>query len=62
MSESKRILWLIVVMMAAVTLSTAVAITVLYQTAFEQERSHLIQTAEDQAHLDGRGGAVRSGA
>jgi PAS domain S-box-containing protein len=50
-SESKRIIWLIVVMMAAVTVSTAVAITVLYGTAFEQERSHLIQTAEDQAHL-----------
>ena len=38
-------------MMAAVTVSTAVAITVLYETAFEQERAHLIQTAEDQAHL-----------
>nr|MCU0296607.1 PAS domain S-box protein [Candidatus Nanopelagicales bacterium] len=51
MSENKRILWLIVVMMAAVTISTAVAIGVLYWTAFEQERSHLLQTAEDQAHL-----------
>ena len=38
-------------MMAAVTVSTAVAVTVLYRTAFEQERTHLIQTAEDQAHL-----------
>lgn len=38
-------------MMAAVTVSTAVAITVLYRTAFEQERTHLVQTAEDQAHL-----------
>ncbi len=50
-SENKRILWLIVVMMAAVTISTAVAIGVLYWTAFDQERSHLVQTAEDQAHL-----------
>ena len=31
--------------------STAVAITVHYRTAFEQERAHLIQTAEDQAHI-----------
>ena len=38
-------------MMAAVMVSTAVAITVLYRTAFEQARSHLIQTAEDQAHV-----------
>ena len=51
MAESKRIVWLIVVMMAAVTVSTAVAITVLYRTAFERERAHLIQNADDQAHL-----------
>ncbi|SDX58869.1 hybrid sensor histidine kinase/response regulator [Thiocapsa roseopersicina] len=51
MSESKRILWLVVVMVVAVAVSTAVAITVLYSTAFEQERSHLIQTAEDQAKI-----------
>ena len=51
MTESRRILWLIVIMMAAVTVSTAVAIAVLYRTAFEQERSHLIQNADDQAHL-----------
>jgi PAS domain S-box-containing protein len=50
-TESRRILWLIVVMMVAVTVSTAVAIAVLYRTAFEQERSHLIQNADDQAHL-----------
>ncbi|MFZ0788737.1 MAG: PAS domain S-box protein, partial [Chromatiaceae bacterium] len=51
MSEKRRILWLIVIMMAAVTVSTAVAITVLYHTAFEQQRAHLVETAEDQAHL-----------
>ncbi len=51
MTERRRILWLILVMIAAVTVSTAVAITVLYRTAFEQERAHLIQTAENQAHL-----------
>ena len=51
MTESRRILWLVVIMMAAVTASTAVAIAVLYRTAFEQERSHLIQNADDQAHL-----------
>ncbi len=51
MTERRRILWLILIMMAAVTVSTAVAITVLYRTAFGQERAHLIQTAEDQAHL-----------
>ena len=51
MTENTRIVWLIVIMMAAVTVSTAVAITVLYRTAFERERSHLIQNADDQAHL-----------
>ena len=51
MTENKRIAWLVITMMAAVTVSTAVAITVLYQTAFAQARAHLIQTAEDQAHL-----------
>jgi PAS domain S-box-containing protein len=50
-TEGRRILWLILIMMAAVTVSTAVAITVLYRTAFERERTHLIQTAEDQAYL-----------
>jgi len=38
-------------MMTAVTVSTVVAITVLYHTAFKQERAHLIQNADDQAHL-----------
>jgi PAS domain S-box-containing protein len=38
-------------MLVAVTVSTAVAITVLYRTAFQQVRSQLIQTADDQAHL-----------
>lgn len=51
MSERTRIVWLVIVMMVAVTVSTTVAITVLYETAFEQERSHLIQNADDQAHL-----------
>jgi len=51
MTEGRRILWLILIMMSAVTVSTAVAITVLYRTAFEQERTHLVQTAEDQAHI-----------
>ena len=51
MTEGRRILWLVLIMMAAVTISTAVAITVLYRTAFEQERAHLVQTAEDQAHI-----------
>jgi PAS domain S-box-containing protein len=38
-------------MLAAVTVSTSVAIAVLYRTAFEQERSHLIRQVDDQAHL-----------
>ena len=50
-TENKRIAWLILVMMAAVSISTAVAITVSYMTAFEQERSHLIQNVDDQTHL-----------
>ena len=51
MTEKTRIVWLIVIMLVAVTVSTAVAITVLYRTAFQQVRSQLIQTADDQAHL-----------
>ena len=51
MTDSKRIVWLILVMMAAVTVSTAVAIIALYETAFEQERSHLLQNVDDQTHL-----------
>lgn len=51
MSDNKRIVWLIVIMMTAVSLSTAVAIRVLYKTAFELERKHLIQNVDDQAHL-----------
>ncbi len=51
MTESKRIFWLIVIMMVAVTVSTAVAIGLLYETAFELERKHLIQNVDDQAHL-----------
>ena len=51
MSESKRIVWLILVMMVAVTVSTLVAISVLYETSFEQLRLHLIQHAGDQIHL-----------
>jgi len=50
-TENKRIVWLILIMMAAVSVSTAVAIIVLYRTAFEQERLHLIQIVDDQAHL-----------
>lgn len=38
-------------MLAAVTVSTLVAIAVLYRTAFERERSHLIRQVDDQAHL-----------
>ena len=51
MSESKRIIWLILVMMVAVTVSTLVAITVLYDTSFEELRLHLIQHVGDQIHL-----------
>lgn len=50
-SEGRRIIWLILIMLAAVTVSTAVAVTVLYRTAFEQERLHLLQNVDDQAHL-----------
>lgn len=51
MLKDQRILWLIIIIMVAVTVSTAVAIKVLYDTAFEQERLHLLQNVDDQAHL-----------
>ncbi len=51
MTESRRIVWLILIMMAAVTVSTAAAIRVLYGTAFDQARGYLIQSVIDQAHL-----------
>jgi PAS domain S-box-containing protein len=51
LAEKKRIAWLILVMMAAVSISTAVAVAVTYSTAFEKERLHLIQSVDDQTHL-----------
>ena len=50
MAENKRIVWLVLIMMAAVTVSTAVAIAVLYRTSFEEQRSHLIKLVDDQFH------------
>ncbi len=50
-TEGKRITGLVGVMMIAVSLSTATAIVILYQTAFEQQRAHLVQSVHDQAKL-----------
>ncbi len=41
MAESKRIAWLVGVMMAVVIAATATSIGVDYRTAFERERQHL---------------------
>ncbi len=51
MTERRRVLWLVLIMMAAVAASTGVAITLLYNTAFEQTRVHLVQTVHEQAQL-----------
>jgi PAS domain S-box-containing protein len=50
-TEGKRITGLAAIMMVAVSLSTGAAITVLYHTAFEQEKAHLIESVHDQANL-----------
>lgn len=50
-SESKRIIGLILIMLVAVTFSTTLAIAMLYETSFEQSRSQLVQSAKDQADL-----------
>ncbi len=51
MTEYKRVILLVLVMAVVVTAVTAVAIGVLYNTAFERERLHLISTAQEQTAL-----------
>jgi PAS domain S-box-containing protein len=51
MSEYKRIVWLILVMTAVVAGATATAIGMLYETAYERERLHLIANVRHQARI-----------
>ncbi len=51
MTEYKRVILLVLVMAVVVTAVTAVAIGILYSTAFERERAHLISTAREQTAL-----------
>ena len=51
MTEYKRVILLVLVMAVVVTAVTAVAIGILYGTAFERERLHLISTAQEQTAL-----------
>lgn len=50
-TEYKRVILLVLVMAVVVTAVTAVAIGILYGTAFERERLHLISTAQEQTAL-----------
>ena len=51
MVEYKRIAWLILVMTAVVAGATATAIGLLYDTAYERERLHLIANVRSQARI-----------
>jgi len=51
MTERKRALLLVLVMAASSLVATAAATVVLYRTAFEEERSRLVETAQSQARL-----------
>ena len=51
MAEYKRIAWLILVMTAVVAGATATAIGLLYDTAYERERLHLIANVRSQARM-----------
>ncbi len=51
MSGYKRILLLILIMAVVVTATTGVALTLLYDTAFEEERARLTDTVKVQARL-----------
>ncbi len=51
MGDSRRILLLILIMTAVATSIGIAAITILYDTLFEEERAHLVETAQSQARL-----------
>lgn len=51
MSESRRVLLLILIMAAAALMVGGIAVTLLYQTAFKEAESRLVETAQSQARL-----------
>ena len=51
MSESKRVLLLILIMTVAALMVGGIAVTVLYQTAFEETELRLVEIAQSQARL-----------
>ena len=51
MSERKRLLLLIAIMSVVSMVIAAITITVLYRTAFEEEKERLVETARSQARL-----------
>ena len=51
MSEFKRMLLLLLIMMAVTVAIGGVAIGVLYRTAFNEERSRVVEIAQSQARL-----------
>ncbi|MFQ5763927.1 MAG: hypothetical protein ACE5GT_03270, partial [Rhodospirillales bacterium] len=51
MNGYKRILFLVLIMGAVAAIATAAALTILYNTAFEEERARLVVTVKSQARL-----------
>ena len=51
MSESRRILLLILIMATVALMVSGVSITLLYQTAFNEAETRLVETAQSQARL-----------
>ena len=51
MDEKKRVLLLIFIMAASSLMVAGVAITMLYHTAFKEEKARLVETAQSQARL-----------
>ena len=51
MGDTRRILLLVLIMTAVAASIGIAAITILYDTLFEEERAHLVETARSQARL-----------
>ena len=51
MSESRRVLLLILIMATAALMVGGIAIALLYQAAFKEAESRLVETAQSQARL-----------
>ena len=51
MSESRRVLLLILIMASTALMVGGISITLLYQTAIQEEEARLVETAQSQARL-----------